>query len=346
MPQSVSQASAVISAVTPLVEIPEVLSAGREPIASRDAYWTLVMYHNSLRELGRTGTLVVDDVRGRLEPRAERLSMPLRLVRAGRVLELTSRRGAEEIPSDLRALRIRADESSEAIDVVLSSNMLSVGIDIPRLALMLMVGQPKTTAEYIQATSRVGRGDTKGIVVTLFRSGRARDRSHFETFRGYHDALYRSVEPTSVTPWSLASRERSLAGALVALLRQSFTPLADNKSAGRFDLEETALNDAVAGLIDRFLGYVARADDTEAVETREAIWRLLRDWDRRARSVREAEETLRYERSANVAPALLKRFGQPGEGWLVADSMRSVEPNVAVDVQEPQEEVHRGEDQT
>ncbi|MCZ9337437.1 hypothetical protein NGM37_06545, partial [Streptomyces sp. TRM76130] len=67
----------------------------------------------------------------------------------------------------------------------------------------LMVGQPKTTAEYIQATSRVGRGDTKGVVVTLFRSGRARDRSHFETFRGYHEALYRSVEPTSVTPWSL-----------------------------------------------------------------------------------------------------------------------------------------------
>jgi hypothetical protein len=344
MPQSVSQPSAVIAAVTPLVEIPEVLSAGPEPVADRDAYWTLVMYHNSLRELGRTETLVVDDVRGRLEPRAERLGLPLRSVKAGRVLELTSRRGAEELPNDLRALRVKVGESSDAIDVVLSSNMLSVGIDIPRLALMLMVGQPKTTAEYIQATSRVGRGDTKGIVVTLFRSGRARDRSHFETFRGYHEALYRSVEPTSVTPWSLASRDRSLAGALVALMRHSFGQLAENDMAGHFDLEDTRLNDAVTRLLDRFLGYVTRADSVEADETRDAAWRLLRDWDRRAGAAREAGETLRYERSAKDRAALLKRFGQGGEGWLVGDSMRSVEPNVAVEVQEPLEEVHRAED--
>ncbi|WP_214326314.1 helicase-related protein [Nonomuraea sediminis] len=345
MPQSVSQPSAVISAVTPLIEIPEVLSARGDTVVPKDAYWTLVMYHNSLRELGRTGTLVVDDVRARLEPRAERLGLPSRMVRAERVLELTSRRGAEQLPSDLRALRVRVDESSEAIDVVLSSNMLSVGIDIPRLALMLMVGQPKTTAEYIQATSRVGRGDTNGIVVTLFRSSRARDRSHFETFRAYHEALYRSVEPTSVTPWSLASRERSLAGALVALVRQSFAPLADNDTAGRFDLDDMALSDAMADIVDRFLGYVARADDIEAEETRQAAWSLLRDWDRRASAAREADETLGYERSAKIEKALVKRFGQLAEGWLVGDSMRSVEPNVAVNVQEPQEEVHRGEDQ-
>ena len=152
-------------------------------------------------------------------------------MRAGRVLELTSRRGPEELPNDLRELRRSADESDEAVDVVLSSNMLSVGIDIPRLALMLMVGQPKTTAEYIQATSRVGRGEVRGVVTTLFRSNRARDRSHFETFRGYHEALYRNVEPTSVTPWSLASRERSLAGALVALLRHTMPALAANGAA-------------------------------------------------------------------------------------------------------------------
>ncbi|MFE9649421.1 helicase-related protein [Streptomyces sp. NPDC006365] len=343
MPQSVSQPSAVIAAVTPMVEMPEALAARAPSAAPRDAYWTLVMYHNSLRELGRTGTLVVDDVNGRLEPRAERLGFPLRPV--GKVLELTSRRGAEELPNDLRALRVKADESADAVDVVLSSNMLSVGIDIPRLALMLMVGQPKTTAEYIQATSRVGRGDTKGVVVTLFRSSRARDRSHFETFRGYHEALYRSVEPTSVTPWSLASRDRSLAGALVALLRQSFTALAPNDAAGRLDLKDDRIREALDRLVDRFLGYVTRADGLEAAETRSAVWSLLRDWDRRAAQAREADEPLYYQRTKNDQAALLKRFGQPGEGWLVGDSMRSVEPNVAVEVQEPQEEVHRGEDQ-
>jgi hypothetical protein len=345
MPQSVSQPSAVIAAVTPMVEIPEALATRDSSAAPRDAYWTLVMYHNSLRELGRTGTLVVDDVKGRLEPRAERLGILLRPVRAGKVLELTSRRGAEELPNDLRALRVSIDESPEAVDVVLSSNMLSVGIDIPRLALMLMVGQPKTTAEYIQATSRVGRGDINGIVVTLFRSSRARDRSHFETFRGYHEALYRSVEPTSVTPWSLSSRDRSLAGAVVALLRQSFTPLAANEHAGRFDLDDGRLRKAVEGIVDRFLSYVHRSDEAEATDTRHAMWSLLKDWDRRAALARESDEPLYYQRTKKEQAALLKRFGQSGEGWDVADSMRSVEPSVAVEVQEPQEEVLDGENQ-
>ena len=133
---------------------------------------------------------------------------------------------------------------------MLSSNMLSVGIDIPRLALMLMVGQPKTTAEYIQATSRVGRGDVTGVVTTLFRSNRARDRSHFETFRGYHEALYRNVEPTSVTPWSLASRDRSLAGALVALIRHTMPALSANGSAARLDLGDASQHATISALVD------------------------------------------------------------------------------------------------
>ncbi|WP_190818845.1 helicase-related protein [Saccharopolyspora pogona] len=344
MPQSVSQPSAVISSATPMVEIPEALAQKGADTTPRDAYWTLVMYHNSLRELGRTSTLVVDDVNGRLEPRAERLGISLRQVH--QVLELTSRRTAEELPRDLRALRVSANDSADAVDVVLSSNMLSVGIDIPRLALMLMVGQPKTTAEYIQSTSRVGRGETRGVVVTLFRSNRARDRSHFETFRSYHETLYLSVEPTSVTPWSLSSRDRSLAGALAALLRQSLKPLADNNSAVMLDLEDVRVSDAVERLVGQFLGHVARSEPLELRETEGEVWSLLRDWDRRASQARETNGDLYYERRPkSEVSALLKRFGDPGEGWLVGDSMRSVEPNVAVEVQEPQEEVLRGEDQ-
>lgn len=345
MPQSVSQASALVASAAPLVELPSVLRGPPEAVAFRDPFWTLVMYHNSLRELGRTGSLVVDDVNGRLETRAERLGLPLRRVRAGRVLELTSRRGPEELPNDLRELRVSADKSDEAIDVVLSSNMLSVGIDIPRLALMLMVGQPKTTAEYIQATSRVGRGENNGIIVTLFRSNRARDRSHFETFRGYHEALYRSVEPTSVTPWSLSSRERSLAGALVTLLRHSFQELAADTSAGRLDLDDSRMHDAIERLIACFLGFVRRSDAVEEDEAKEEIWRLLREWDSRAKRARDENGSLQYERRVKTDKALLKRFGQTGEGWLVGDSMRSVEPNVAVEVQEPLQEVKRAENQ-
>ncbi|MDH6182430.1 hypothetical protein M2152_002612 [Microbacteriaceae bacterium SG_E_30_P1] len=345
MPQSVSQATALVGATAPLVELPGALR-GVERIDGRlDPYWTLVMYHNSLRELGRSSALLLDDINGRLETRAERLSHELRRVRAASVLELTSRRGPEELPNDLRQLRISADESASAVDVVLSSNMLSVGIDVQRLALMLMVGQPKTTAEYIQATSRVGRGSVDGIVVTLFRSNRARDRSHFETFRSYHEALYRSVEPTSVTPWSLSSRDRSLAGALVALVRQSFPRLASDASAGDFDLDDAGFRTALDPLVDRLVSLVARADDREAEGVSDQIWELLREWDRRAGKSRAEGQQLRYERRPPSATALLMRFGQTGEGWLVGDSMRSVEPNVAVEVQEPLQEVQRAEDQ-
>ncbi|WP_410793459.1 helicase-related protein [Kribbella sp. C-35] len=335
MPQSVSQASAVIAAVTPLIELPEVL--GKGTVSSMDDYWTAVLYHNSLRELGRTGTLVVDDVNARLEARADRLALAYRKVRPDRVLELTSRRRPEELPNDLRELGQSVEGTDEAIDVVLSSNMLSVGIDIPRLALMLMIGQPKTTAEYIQATSRVGRGDVRGVVTTLFRSNRARDRSHFETFRSYHESLYRTVEPTSVTPWSVASRERSLRGALVLLMRHSFGMLASNTGAVEMNLDDGQLASSIEKSVDGLRQLVARSDATEVDETTALIRSLLNDWDRRAGDARHAGQEMVYNRRPNVDLALLKRFGQSGEGWLVADSMRSVEPNVAIEVREPME---------
>jgi hypothetical protein len=344
MPQSVPQQTALIGAVSPMLEIPGVLSEVVGMEGRRDPYWTLVLYHNSLRELGRTGALLLDDVNARLETRSERLGIELRDVRGASVLELTSRRQPEELPSDLRRLNVSVDQSVEAVDVVLSSNMLSVGIDVQRLALMLMVGQPKTTAEYIQASSRVGRGHINGIVVTLFRSNRARDRSHFETFRGYHDGLYRTVEPTSVTPWSLSSRDRSLAGALVALIRNSFPELVGNSSAGGFDLADEHFRKRLEVLVGRLVDTVDKADRQESEESSEQIWRLLREWDRLAGEARVDGEVLRYERRTQGGTGLLKRFGQSGPGWLVGDSMRSVEASVAVEVQEPLREVERAED--
>lgn len=346
MPQSMPQATAVVSATAPMLELPFATVDPADPDAAkahRDDYWTVVMYHNSLRELGRSNALLVDDVHGRLAVRAARLGLPGRPLRGDRVMELTSRRSAEELPRDLRSLQVKVGESVSCVDVVLSSNMLSVGIDIPRLAVMLMVGQPKTVAEYIQATSRVGRGTVRGLVITLFRSNRARDRSHFETFRGFHEALYRNVEPTSVTPWSLASRERTLAGALVALLRQSIAPLSDNAGAVALDLDSDPIRQAIELRVAKLLAVVRRAEPHEADETEKQVWGLLREWDRRAAAARRDESHLVYEqRGADTSQFMVKRFGQDGQGWLVGDSMRSVDPAVAISVQEPFQEVERG----
>ena len=115
-------------------------------------------------------------------------------------------------------LKIPFNENG-ACDILLASNMISVGVDIPRLGLMIVNGQPKSIAEYIQSTSRVGRGDVAGLVVTIYNNAKARDRSHYETFRTWHSSLYRDVEATSVTPYSSRARDRALHAVLVALVR-------------------------------------------------------------------------------------------------------------------------------
>lgn len=196
-----------------------------------DPYWTLMAYFNSLRELGHAATLIRADIREHLNAVWDRLG--IRKPAAGsntpdlrrfinRDLELTSRIQSSEITDVLQQLfnPYPGTDERRPVDVCLATNMIQVGLDVPRLGLMAVVGQPKTTSEYIQATSRVGR-DAKGpgLVVTILNPGKPRDRSHFEHFRSYHQSIYRWVEPTSVTPFAVPVRERALHAQLVTLVR-------------------------------------------------------------------------------------------------------------------------------
>lgn len=330
MPQSLPQATALVATSAPLFELPQ---ATAEVGSDKDAYWTTVLYHNSLRELGRTNTLLSDDVDSRLKARASRLGMIHRRIRTDRIIELTSRHTSGELRSDLARLERRCTSASAA-DAVLSSNMLSVGIDVSRLALMLMVGQPKTTAEYIQATSRVGRGAVKGVVVSLFRPSRARDRSHFETFQSFHSALYKAVEPTSVTPWSPSSRERSLPGCLVMLARQGVPAMAENDSAGM--ILERGPGARLDDLVSEFMEQVVAADPREEERTRAHLDKLIGDWQERARST--VGSTLTYQRPFMrrvSSDPLIREVGATGTGWIVGRSMRSVDPTTAIRINEP-----------
>jgi hypothetical protein len=165
-------------------------------------------------------------------------------------VELSSRVSSRELPDHLNNLNngldgIDADPfAPEPRDVVLASNMISVGVDVPRLGLMLVNGQPKSTAEYIQASSRVGRG-RDGLVLTLYNFGRPRDVSHFEHFLAYHNAIYRSVEATSVTPWAPRARDKALHAVLAAAVRHLVDRMGDDDAAGRF----AQGSEAVKGII-------------------------------------------------------------------------------------------------
>lgn len=324
MPQAFTQSTSVVRAMAAMLEAPARAAQGPQDVSGADAYWTAVAYHNSLRELGRTVTLIRDDVNSLLATRRGPEGRT-RQIRGDGMVELTSRVDAEDLPKALQRLG-RSLDDGDAVDVVACTNMLSVGIDVPRLALMLMNGQPKTTSEYIQATSRVGRGEVPGVIVTLYRATRPRDRSHYESFLGYHQALYRSVEPTSVTPWSAASRHRSLAAVLVTMVRH-LSPWREDSQAVLFRAD----SNVVRNVRETILEVVERSDPDEYQATEEHLDRLIDQW--RIRTSPDPDtgvSMLRYQplRAQHDEPALMRAFDEDREGWAVMNSMRSVDLNI------------------
>jgi len=164
--------------------------------------------------------------------------------------------------------------------VILATNMISVGMDINRLGLMVVMGQPQSTSEYIQATSRVGR-QYPGLVVTLFNAARSRDRSHYESFPGYHAALYRQVESTSVTPFSPRARDRALHAVVVALARLTIPELRPNEAAARVADHLVAL----AGVKESILRRVRSVSAAEAAATAAQLDGIVDQWVARAKAI-------------------------------------------------------------
>jgi hypothetical protein len=201
---------------------------------AQDPWWTLLIYFNSLRDLGNAISLFQTDLPDyRRVMRRRRGAANATLRQAYQPMELTSRLSSNDIRKSLAALeRPRNSNDGDAVNVCLASNIIEVGIDVDRLSLMSVVAQPKATSTYIQVTGRVGRNwkERPGLVVTIFAADRPRDRSHFERFRSYHECLYAQVEPTSVTPYTRPLLERAFHGVLAAYIRllgtelQSHTP--------------------------------------------------------------------------------------------------------------------------
>lgn len=290
--------------------------------AGRDPYWTLVAYFNSLRELGGALVLMQDDVVKSVADYARRRNEPPR--GSFEQTELTSRVDSSRIPGTLASLNAGAG-SPDAVDVVLASNMISVGVDIPRLGLMVVNGQPKGIAEYIQATSRVGRGRVAGLVVSVYNANKARDRSHYETFATWHQALYRDVEATSVTPFAPRARDRALHAPLVAMARH-LVPSLRNEPVG-VEQCEAELEDFVERIVSR----ARNADPAEEEAVRSFLERKLDEWRARGplpfywHDYRRAESLVF---SAEKAAELAASNRGTGLAWSTPNSLRSVEASV------------------
>ncbi len=269
--------SSILAAAATGAVDPSVVGADSQEQAC-DGYWTSVVYHNSLAELGRTLGLAGRDVPQRieeLEARAGRLGAAFgtRELSSQGVEPLSGQTASAEIPTIMDRLDFRGGHE-HAIDVLCCTSIVGVGVDKSRLGIMVMHGQPGTTAEYIQASSRVGRGDTPGIVVANLSANRARDLSHYEGFQAYHASIYRFVEPTSVTPFTNAASERALAAALVAAFRHGL-PAPEDRQAAAIDLSSSEYQAVRADFVRRATLRAAELDHDALVTS---IDRILREW--------------------------------------------------------------------
>lgn len=296
------------------------------PDSERDPWWTLLLFFNSLRELGTTLSLFQSDIPDYFRVLQKRMGVGWDKIRTIRKeLELTGRLKNDDVPRAIVELEKKyTAESKGAIDTCLSSSIIEVGIDIPRLSVMGVVGQPKTTSQYIQVTGRVGRQwkERPGLVVTLYGASKPRDRSHFEQFRSYHERLYAQVEPTSVTPFSRPSLERALHGVMVSYVRQSGGP-----ESSRSPYPPPAdLLDSFAELLEK---RVAIVDPDESSTANLVYNRRRKEWENWERMDWRGSST-----SENV-PLLVRAGSYVPQSWRhrtweTPNSMRNVDAECGI----------------
>ena len=319
-----------------LLQYPYVMPITEDEASERDPWWTLVAFFNSLRELGGAATLLVGETRDYLRVLAVRHGFSYDQIRP--MLnweELTSRIRSDKVPATIQRLEIpfsrdKRGRVQNAIEACLASNIIEVGIDIDRLALMTITGQPKSTSQYIQVSSRIGRrADAPGLVATMYSPSKPRDRSHFERFRPYHERLYANVEPTSVTPLSPPAVDRALHGIIVAALRQ-LSPIAIANSPRPFPLNT---GNAARRKIKRMIKTRAKTVDPEEWPNVQSVFaRRMKEW--RAWDPKEyggfsapPESAPLLHPAGSMCPPAWK-----GHSWPTLSSLRNVDASCEAEI--------------
>ncbi len=323
MPAMMNRRDAFSRLAAALLEAPLACFGDADEPSLLDAWWTLLIYHGSLRGVGQSHNSLLYDVARQLqESGIGEHRLPLK------VSQLTSVKSAQENAATFERLEKGVDHSDH-VDVALATNMISVGLDVGRLALMIVNGQPLTTAEYIQATSRVGRAGVPGLIVANYYRHQARSLSHLEHFRPYHESFYRYVEPTSVTPFTYQARKRALHAALVSLMRHALEKLRENLQAQRFNSDDPEIDAALEMLAQR----CRQADPERGEDTEQHLRELARAWSDKAKNCAARNRRLVYStgRHDKSVDALLYSHGDRQIGlWETLNSMRNVEDTARV----------------
>lgn len=308
-----------------------------------DPYMTVVDYFTSTRELAGMRRLVDDDIADRLSSQQVRTRR-----RRPQVAELTARMPSEKIAAtlaDLERAFVPEHDSSAALDalrrgertpdtkrmlpldVLLATSMLQVGVDVQRLGLMLVTGQPKNTAEYIQATSRVGRHrERPGLVLTIYQWSRPRDLAHYEAFGYDHATFGLRVEGLTTTPFSDRALDRGLTGVLVTAIRHANPSAVPNDAAHSVPLDIIAtqrLLDTVQRRAERVTG-----DTVVGQRARNALQGRLDRWQQRRATLQTG--TLGYEPAPDVAGLLREPSAGGWDLWSAPRSLREVEAEVVL----------------
>jgi Helicase conserved C-terminal domain len=295
--------------------------------AEQDPWWTLLTFFNSLRELGTTLSLFQSDIPDYQNALRVRFGLkPNEIRRLRNIMELTGRLRGDEVQDAIDSLEIPADSrDARPIDACLASNIIEVGIDIERLSLICVVGQPKTTSQYIQVTGRIGRGSNRpGLVVAIYGASKPRDRSHFERFRSYHERLYAHVEPTSVTPFSPPALDRALHAVMSAYARQAGT-------AATAESPERYPEDLMTHLRESLTKRVQVVNRDEEPNFQQVFGRREREWKRwrriNWRASPDSENTpLLRTAGAYVSPADEK------VSWATPTSLRNVDAECEIEI--------------
>jgi superfamily II DNA/RNA helicase len=310
-----------------------------------DQFWTILSYFKSLKHIGRFSNKIVAELIPEIKQLQVRYLMNIypyfnnynKL--SYRNLELTSRIASERIKKNLDKLDIAFDgnlEKYKSFDIVLATNMISVGLDVSRLNIMLMNGMPPNTAEYIQASSRVARKD-EGVVFTLFDPNNSRDLSYFEDFVPFHKTFYKQVEPISVTPFAENALDKLLFTAMVTYFRHKLG-FADNKMP--YCLIENSNKQRLVNELNTLFNTHSFADSEDKQLLISEIADLIQKWEYKiqASPSLSRDSGLYYyggknetEKKKNLLKPIQER--QNSDDKLVGmQSMRSVEPSAIIKI--------------